>query len=89
MADVYDALTSVRPYKPAHPNEAAKSIIQRNLGSQFDPAIVEAFCRRFDDFLQAQESAGDSFFPIALGAMAFRDYDLAQPTLEGTDFSLF
>ena len=55
MADVYDALTSVRPYKPAYPTNEAKSIILRDSGRHFDPVIVEAFCRRFDDFLRGTE----------------------------------
>ena len=76
VADVYDALTSVRPYKPAYPPHEVKSIIERESGGHFDPAIVAAFRRRFDDFLRAQEEAVDEF-PIRYGAMAFREYDLA------------
>lgn len=76
VADVYDALTSVRPYKPAYPPIAAKSIIRRNSGRHFDPVIVRAFCRRFDDFLLAQEEAAEEF-PVHYGAMAFSQYDLA------------
>ncbi len=76
VADVYDALTSVRPYKPAYPTKKAKAIIRRDSGRHFDPVIVEAFCRRFDDFLRAQDEAVDDF-PISFGAMAFREYDLA------------
>jgi putative two-component system response regulator len=76
VADVYDALTSVRPYKPAYPTNEAKAIIRRDSGRHFDPVIVEVFCRRFDDFLRAQEEAVDDF-PISYGAMAFREYDLA------------
>jgi putative two-component system response regulator len=76
VADVYDALTSVRPYKPAYPTNEAKSIIRRDSGRHFDPVIVEVFCQRFDDFLRAQEEAVDDF-SISYGAMAFREYDLA------------
>jgi len=76
VADVYDALTSVRPYKPAYPTDEAESIIRRDSGRHFDPVIVEAFCRRFDDILRTQEEAVDDF-PINYGAMAFREYDLA------------
>jgi putative two-component system response regulator len=76
VADVYDALTSVRPYKRAFPTDEARGIILRDSGRHFDPVIVEAFCRRFDDFLHAQEEAVDDF-PISFGAMAFREYDLA------------
>jgi hypothetical protein len=74
VADVYDALTTVRPYKPAYPTAEAKSIIVRDSGRHFDPVIVEAFCRRFDEFLRTQEAAVDDF-PVSYGAMAFREYD--------------
>lgn len=43
VADVYDALTSQRVYKPAMPHDRACEIINRDAGSHFDPAVVEAF----------------------------------------------
>lgn len=43
VADVYDALTSVRVYKPAMPHQTAAAIIYEEAGRQFDPVIVEAF----------------------------------------------
>ncbi len=47
VADVFDALCSERPYKPAWPVEQARTEIQRSAGSQFDPACVAAFERRW------------------------------------------
>jgi HD-GYP domain-containing protein (c-di-GMP phosphodiesterase class II)/lipoprotein signal peptidase len=43
VADVFDALTSPRVYKPAFPLEKALSIIQEGSGSQFDAKCVEVF----------------------------------------------
>ncbi len=43
VADVFDALVSERPYKPAWPIDAARAEIVRGSGSQFDPKVVEAF----------------------------------------------
>ena len=43
LADVFDALTSARPYKEAFPLEKAMAIIREDTGSHFDPDIVEAF----------------------------------------------
>ncbi len=43
VADVFDALTSPRVYKPAFPLEKALSIIQEGAGTQFDPKCVEVF----------------------------------------------
>ena len=43
VADVFDALTSPRVYKPAFPLEKALSILQEGSGTQFDPKCVEVF----------------------------------------------
>ncbi len=43
LADVYDALTSKRVYKPAFSHEEAKRIIVEGCGTQFDPGVVRAF----------------------------------------------
>ena len=43
VADVFDALTSPRVYKPAFPLEKALSIITEESGKQFDPKCVEVF----------------------------------------------
>lgn len=43
LADVYDALTSKRVYKPAFPHEKARDIIVEGRGSHFDPTVVDAF----------------------------------------------
>jgi len=45
VADVYDALTSVRPYKGAFSHEDAVKIIIEGSGTQFDPALVEIFVK--------------------------------------------
>jgi HD-GYP domain-containing protein (c-di-GMP phosphodiesterase class II) len=46
LADVYDALTTQRPYKEAFSHEKAQSIILSTGGKQFDPDAVEAFVAR-------------------------------------------
>ena len=45
VADVFDALTQQRPYKPAWPVADAIAEIDRQRERQFDPAIVDAFLR--------------------------------------------
>lgn len=50
LADVYDALTSQRVYKTAYSEDAAREIIIRESGIQFDPVVVDAFLDRFEDF---------------------------------------
>jgi putative nucleotidyltransferase with HDIG domain len=43
VVDVFDALTSDRPYRKAMPEEQVIEIIQRESGAHFDPQVVEAF----------------------------------------------
>jgi putative two-component system response regulator len=43
LADVFDALTSKRPYKAAFSLEKSYAIIDETVGSHFDPDVVEAF----------------------------------------------
>ena len=43
VVDAFDAMTSDRPYRRALAANAARSEIERCAGSQFDPAVVEAF----------------------------------------------
>jgi len=43
VADVFDALTSVRPYKPAWPVEEALAYLREHSGRHFDPTLVELF----------------------------------------------
>ena len=48
VADVFDALTSKRPYKSAWTFQQALHYIQSQSGKHFDPACVRAFERRID-----------------------------------------
>jgi len=43
VADVYDAITTIRPYKEAMSHEKAAEIIYNSSGTHFDPCVVEAF----------------------------------------------
>lgn len=45
LADVFDALTSERPYKKAWPTDQATDLIREQSGKHFDPDLVEAFFR--------------------------------------------
>ncbi|MDR0434379.1 MAG: HD domain-containing protein, partial [Gracilibacteraceae bacterium] len=50
IADVFDALTSTRPYKKPFPPEKAFSIIYADSGAHFDPYLVEIVRRHEADF---------------------------------------
>ena len=51
LADVYDALTTRRVYKPAVSHRNARHIILAGRGTQFDPDIVQAFLASEDRFV--------------------------------------
>jgi putative nucleotidyltransferase with HDIG domain len=46
VVDVWDALRSDRPYRPAWPEEATRTFIAEQAGKHFDPRIVEVFMNR-------------------------------------------
>ena len=43
MADAFDAMTSDRPYAARRTSQEALAELRRCAGTQFDPAVVEAF----------------------------------------------
>jgi putative two-component system response regulator len=49
IADVFDALSNRRPYKPALPLAECFEIIEEGRGKHFDPRVVDAFLARQDD----------------------------------------
>lgn len=55
LADVFDALTSVRPYKKAWTVEAAVELIRENSGKHFDPSLVEIFLRELPRIVAIRE----------------------------------
>jgi signal transduction histidine kinase len=58
LADVFDALTSQRVYKPAFGPEVARDTILGESGKQFDPVIVEAFAACYPRLLERADAAG-------------------------------
>lgn len=52
VADVFDALTSIRPYKDAWGVERAVTIIKEESGKQFDSKVVDAFLKVLDGILE-------------------------------------
>lgn len=57
VADVYDALTSNRPYKSAYSSEKALNIMKSESGLHFDPSIIDAFVNNMDGVAQIQAEA--------------------------------
>jgi putative two-component system response regulator len=55
IADVFDALTSVRPYKAAWSIEDAVRLLQEESGRHFDPQLVELFIQQLPAILEIKE----------------------------------
>ncbi len=60
VADVYDALRSVRPYKPTMSHEKACEIIIQGSGSHFDPSVIEAFKALESEFAEIRVKMDDA-----------------------------
>jgi putative two-component system response regulator len=59
VADVFDALSSARPYKEAFPIERCLKILIDSRGKHFDPRVLDAFLRRKDDAIRVREDYVD------------------------------
>jgi putative two-component system response regulator len=59
VADVFDALTSERPYKKAWEMEKAADFLRSQAGSHFDPACVDAFFRSWDEVQEIHDRYRD------------------------------
>jgi putative two-component system response regulator len=59
VADVFDAVTSERPYKPAFPNEEALQLLREGRGKHFDPRVVDVFFECLEEILAIQERHKD------------------------------
>jgi putative two-component system response regulator len=55
LADVFDALSNKRVYKPAMSTAEAMQIITETTGTHFDPAVTEAFIKGMDQVLEVYE----------------------------------
>lgn len=49
VADAFDAMTTDRPYRKKRSTEEAKHEILRNSGTQFDPKVVDAFIKSWEE----------------------------------------
>lgn len=59
VADVFDALSTKRPYKEAIPLDRCFKMIEESRGSHFDPDILDAFFRRKSDIVRTYHDYAD------------------------------
>ena len=65
LADVYDALSSKRYYKPAFPEDECVKIINEMRGTNFDPDLVDAFNSEHDKLVKVKEMFAETEKTIA------------------------
>lgn len=59
LADVYDALISKRVYKDPYSHDEAREMIVEARGTQFDPAVVDAFLELENEFIKVAKQYSD------------------------------
>lgn len=60
VGDVFDALTTERPYKKPWPLREAVEYIESEAGNHFDPDCARAFLRRLDEVVQIMQELGNN-----------------------------
>jgi len=59
ICDVYDAISSERPYKKAFPEEVTLKILEEGIGKHFDPEVVNAFFESLDEIRAIRSQYSD------------------------------
>ena len=60
IADVFDAITSNRPYRLARPEEEALTIIETTVGHHFDPKVYAAFNKSLPEIRSIRDRFADN-----------------------------
>ena len=84
VADVFDALSTRRPYKEPMPLDVARDYLVENKGRQFDPACVDAFLSRWADV----EAIATGRNATPFSKVELRASTIAAPTLVHGDGDL-
>jgi putative two-component system response regulator len=68
VADVFDALTSDRVYRPAFQPDEARAMMEEGRGKQFDADLLDLFFGAFDKVVAIRRSAGNGGADQSLAA---------------------
>lgn len=61
IADVFDALTTRRPYKAAYSNEEAIRLMEEGRGTHFDPSLLDLFLADMEEIVSIQKCFGTEY----------------------------
>ncbi len=76
IVDVFDALTSKRPYKDPYPMDKALSIIKEERGRHFDPELTDLFIEHFNSFMSIKKELS-SHYDNAPASFKLSERDIA------------
>jgi putative nucleotidyltransferase with HDIG domain len=82
IADVFDAVTSKRPYKEAIPLERTMEILEAGAGSHFDPDMVAAFAEIADEVYREIAGRTNEELDMALGEVLERYFSGGMEALQ-------
>jgi len=83
LADVFDALTSTRPYKPAFPLEKSLGILAQECGRHFDPDVCSAFNSRIDE-IESIIKGANKWVKVVPNEKAATIHELTPTAVSGT-----
>jgi len=75
LIDVFDALTTRRPYKNAYPVEVALEIMRKERERHFDPAVLDIFLENIEAILQIREEVGFSDYSTSVDEFQWSERD--------------
>lgn len=76
LCDIFDALTSKRPYKSSYPVDVSCEIIKKGKGTHFDPALTDIFLSSIDELVSIKNEIDLPSRAIAVAAYTWSERDL-------------
>lgn len=76
LCDIFDALTSKRPYKSSYPVDVSCEIIKKGKGTHFDPALTDIFLSSIDELVSIKNEIDLPSREIPIAAYTWSERDL-------------
>lgn len=76
LCDIFDALTSKRPYKSSYPVDVSCEIIKKGKGTHFDPALTDIFLSSIDELVSIKNEIDLPSREIPMAAYTWSERDL-------------